>query len=660
MFNGSRLHSSGLAASVFVLVFCFTASPAFSQHDDDLRQVLKGLSSDDSDVRRQTLADLIASRDGRLVEFLQHYSKGAAFLWKGRIVVVTTFEEDSGGNRIARLVDPLTLKPLVVDGNPAVVPRSNVEDVGPSGRLEKRAVADSIRLLEIWMPDLVKRRSAIQRFGDSRDPKFLKPLEQLLETELPASIERKARDSVLLIRAAGNVPDQAEDDRLAALRELGERCTARAVPLISDLLKDETQSPAIHVACEESLVKIRSYQKKVQLLQNILNGISLGSILILMALGLAIIFGQMGVINMAHGELMMIGAYATYEMQMLFGHSPDTPSTLYYIAALPVAFLSAALVGLLVERLVVRHLYGRPLDTLLATWGVSLILIQIVRVKYGDNIGVNSPAWLVGSFELIQDLVVPYNRAFIFVLCSVCVGIVAMLFKHTKLGLLIRATVQARETAGTLGVNTRRIDGYTFALGSGLAGIAGCAWTVVGGVTPDMGQNHIVDSFLVVVAGGVGKLVGSVFAGLGIGVLNKILEPATFGEGLFMMGVITICLCWIVAVVRSFKKNRTLGWISLVPVSGPIIPAIKDSSIPGIRTAAGFYIAGIVAVGLSLAGGHLIDWFGEGPFVLSITMILNEPVRSIWAKIMIVICVAAFIQWRPMGLFPPKGRLADV
>ena len=659
MLIGSGLRLLGLAAGVFVLVFCSTASPAFCQNDDDQRQTLKGLASDERDVRQQTLSDLAASRDGRLVEFLQYYNQGGVFLWDDRIVVIPEFEKDPGDKEIARLIDPLTLEPLIVDGRPAVVPGSDVKDVGPSGRSERQAVANSIRLLEIWMPDQEKRLAAIQRFGDSRDAKFLEPLEQLLETETPASVERKARDSVLLIRAAGNVPDKTEDDRLAAIRELGERCTARAVPLLSDLLKDESQRPVVHAVCEESLVEIRSYQKKVKFLQNIINGISLGSILILMALGLAIIFGQMGVINMAHGELMMIGAYATYEMQKLFGHSPETPSTLYYVAAFPVAFLAAALVGLLIERLVVRHLYGRPLDTLLATWGVSLILIQMVRVKYGDNIGVNSPTWLVGSFEVIQDLVVPYNRAFILVLCAVCVACVALLFQCTKLGLLIRATVQGRETAETLGVNTRRIDGYSFALGSGLAGIAGCAWTVVGGVTPDMGQNHIVDSFLVVVTGGVGRLVGSVSAGLGIGTLNKILEPVTFGEGLFLMGLITTCVCWIVAAVRAFKADRTLGWISLIPVPGPIIPVIKDSSIPGIRTAAGFYIAGIVAIGLSWVGGHLIDWFGEGQFVLGVTMILDEPVRTIWAKVMILTCVAVFIQWRPMGLFPPKGRLAD-
>ena len=288
---GSGLRLSGLAAGICFLVFCSRASLAFSQTDDELRQSLKGLASDERSVRQQTLSALAASRDGRLVEFLQFYNQGGVFLWNDRIVVIPKFEEDSSGKEIARLVDPLTGEPLIVDGKPAVVFGSDVEGFSPSGR-ERRVVADSIRLLEIWLPDFKKRLSAIQRFGDSRDAKFLEPLEQLLETETPASIRSKARDSVLLIRAAGNVPDQPEDDRLAAIGELGQRCTARAVPLLKDLLKDTTPQSVVHVACQESLTLIESYQKKVRFLQNIFNGISLGSILILMALGLAIIFGQ--------------------------------------------------------------------------------------------------------------------------------------------------------------------------------------------------------------------------------------------------------------------------------------------------------------------------------------------------------------------------------
>ena len=242
--------------------------------------------------------------------------------------------------------------------------------------------------------------------------------------------------------------------------------------------------------------------------------------------------------------------------------TPDAPVNLYFVVALPVAFLSAALVGWLIELLIVRHLYGRPLETLLATWGVGLILIQSVRLRYGDSTPVNSPTWLIGSFEPIQDLIISYNRVFIMTLCGGCVLAISAIMNGTRRGLLIRATVQNRETAESLGINTRRTDGLTFALGAGLAGIAGYAWTLIGGVSPNMGQNHSVDAFLVVVTGGVGELAGSVMAGLGLGVLNKMIEPA-------------------------------LG-------------------------------------------------------------------SAIWAKVILLLIVIAFIQWKPAGLFPPKGRLADV
>jgi urea transport system permease protein len=637
-----------MVLTVLVSLLHSAASSAWSQSDDAIREKLKSLASDEREVRQQTLAELAALRDGRLVEFLTQYGQGAVFLWDDQIVISTG--DDGDGKALLR--DPITGELIRADNVAGLV------NVGPSGRSARRAVADTIRLLEIWMPDLQKRLSAIQRFGDSRDAKFLPPLIDLIESDAPTKVISKARESALLIRISGNVPEQSHDDRLEAIRELGVLCAARAVPAFKDILNNEDAS-AVHAASEKSLALIESYQSKVRFLQNVFNGISLGSILILMALGLSIIFGQMGVINMAHGELMMIGAYATYEMQLLFGHTPETPSNLYYIAALPVAFLAAAFVGLLIERLVVRHLYGRPLDTLLATWGVSLVLIQCVRVKYGDNIGVNSPSWLAGRFEVIQDLVVPYNRAFILVLCAVCVFAVYWVIQYTRMGLLIRATVQGRETAASHGVNTRLIDGLTFALGSGLAGVAGYAWTIVGGVTPDMGQNHIVDSFLVVVTGGVGKLAGAVAAGLGIGTLNKILEPLNFGDGLFTMGIITALLCWIVTAIRAFREDRKLGLMALSPVPGPLIPAFKGAAIPGIRTAAIFYVVGVAGVLLSWTGSHLTDWLGGSQTVLTIDAILAEPIRAIWSKVLILMCVVLFIQWRPMGLFPPKGRLAD-
>jgi len=544
-----------------LLLLLATAAPVLAA-DKDLSTHLAQLGSKDRTVRAQALQHLGQSRDGRLVAFFDSYQQGDAYLHNGKVVLCAKFQEVNG-QKMAPLSDPLSTKPLLgPDGAQVLVPSGELESIGPSGR-ERRAVADAIRLLEIWSDDLETRLAAIRRFGDSRKSEFLEPLGELARADVPSSVQSRARESIALIELGSEDFAQAAEKRIAAARQLGEMASARAVPVLTDLLKNPgSLQESEQQAFTSSLEAIESYQWKITRVQDLFYGLSLGSVLILVALGLAIIFGQMGVINMAHGELMMIGAYATYETQLLFGHTPDDPVNLFFIAALPIAFLSAAFVGWLIELLIVRHLYGRPLETLLATWGVGLVLIQAVRLRYGDNIGVNSPTWLVGSFEPIQDLRISYNRVFIMSLCAICVLAISAIMNGTRRGLLIRATVQNRETAESLGVNTRQTDGLTFALGAGLAGIAGYAWTLIGGVTPDMGQNHIVDAFLVVVTGGVGELAGSVLAGLGLGMLNKFIEPI-------------------------------LG-------------------------------------------------------------------SAIWAKVILLLLVIAFIQWKPAGLFPPKGRLADV
>ena len=547
--------------SCLLLLLLFTAAPVLAADQDRATQLVQ-LSSKDRTVRAQVLQQLGRSRDGRLIAFFDSYQQGNAYLYQDRVVLCPKFQEVNG-QKMAPLSDPLSNKPLLdSDGAPVLVPSGELEPIGPSGR-ERRAVADAIRLLEIWSNDLETRLAAIRRFGDSRKSEFLEPLGELAQADVPSSVQSKARESIALIELGSEDFAGSPEKRIAAARQLGEMASARAVPVLTDLLKTpESLQESEQQAFAMSLETIESYQWKITRVQDLFYGLSLGSVLILVALGLAIIFGQMGVINMAHGELMMIGAYATYETQKLFGHTPDDPVNLFFIAALPIAFLSAAIVGWLIELLIVRHLYGRPLETLLATWGVGLVLIQAVRLQYGDNIGVNSPTWLVGSFEPIQDLRISYNRVFIMSLCAICVLAISAIMNGTRRGLLIRATVQNRETAESLGVNTRQTDGLTFALGAGLAGIAGYAWTLIGGVTPDMGQNHIVDAFLVVVTGGVGELAGSVLAGLGLGMLNKFIEPI-------------------------------LG-------------------------------------------------------------------SAIWAKVILLLLVIAFIQWKPAGLFPPKGRLADV
>jgi urea transport system permease protein len=274
-------------------------------------------------------------------------------------------------------------------------------------------------------------------------------------------------------------------------------------------------------------------------------GISLGSILLLVALGLAITYGLMGVINMAHGELMMIGAYATYVMQGVFQRYFPGAFDWYLVAAVPVAFMASALMGAVLERSVIRFLYGRPLETLLATWGISLMLQQLVRTVFGaQNVGVENPAWMSGGVQLMENLQLPWNRVIIVAFALAVLAGVAFLISKTRLGLFVRGVTQNRPIASCMGVNTARVDTYAFALGSGIAGLAGCALSQVGNVGPDLGQSYIVDSFMVVVLGGVGQLAGTVYAALGLGVLNKFLEGWT-GAVLAKIAVLVFIIIFI-------------------------------------------------------------------------------------------------------------------
>ena len=254
-------------------------------------------------------------------------------------------------------------------------------------------------------------------------------------------------------------------------------------------------------------------------------GVSLGSILLLVALGLAITYGLMGVINMAHGELMMIGAYATWGVQNAFKAWLPGLFDSYVLFAIPASFLAAALVGAVLERGVLRWLYGRPLETLLATWGISLMLQQLVRSLFGaQNVQVENPSWLSGGVQVMSNLTLPYNRIAIVAFAALVLAGLAYLVSRTRLGLFVRGVTQNRPMAACVGVDTARVDTYAFALGSGIAGLAGCALSQVGNVGPDLGQGYIVDAFMVVVTGGVGQLAGTVYAALGLGILNKLFE----------------------------------------------------------------------------------------------------------------------------------------
>jgi len=309
--------------------------------------------------------------------------------------------------------------------------------------------------------------------------------------------------------------------------------------------KDKSLYPAIELALNE----FKSRRFRAEVVSNIFTGLSLGSILLLAALGLAITYGLIGVINMAHGEFLMVGAYTTFIVQTIFRSFFMQYQDYYLIFAIPAAFASAAVVGLILEFLVLRHLYGRPLETLLATFGVSLLMMQAVRVVFGaQNVEVGNPSWMSGSFSPLQDffpgLLIPYNRLIIFFFAIAIVFITWLVLNKTRMGLFVRAVTQNRSMASCVGVKTRRVDSYAFAFGAGIAGLGGCALSQIGNVGPDLGQSYIIDSFMAVVLGGVGLLAGTIIGSFGLGILSKFSEPF-IGAVLTKIGLLIMIILFI-------------------------------------------------------------------------------------------------------------------
>lgn len=339
---------------------------------------------------------------------------------------------------------------------------------------------------------------------------------------------------VLLALVSYDNSDKAA--KLASIKILGAASSEKAESFLVHLIsKSETgdfveKDRELRIAAELALKDYRSRKSRADLVGNIFTGLSLGSVLLLAALGLAITYGLIGVINMAHGEFLMIGAYATFVIQGLFRHYLPGLIDYYLIFALPFAFICAAGIGLLLEWLVLRHLYGRPLETLLATFGVSLLLMQLVRFVFGaQNVEVANPSWMSGSFAPLQDifpgLLIPYNRLIILFFALAVVVMTWVVLNKTRLGLFVRAVTQNRSMASCVGVKTRKIDSYAFAFGAGIAGLGGCALSQIGNVGPDLGQAYIIDSFMAVVLGGVGQLAGTIIGAFGLGILSKFSEP---------------------------------------------------------------------------------------------------------------------------------------
>ncbi|MDR4481582.1 MAG: urea ABC transporter permease subunit UrtB [Nitrospira sp.] len=426
----------------------------------------------------------------------------------------------------------LAIHVLIEQGDSTWLPRLDAlrANADRSLRMAIKPVADAWKhRANLTSLDADMRRSAATDLGTGGRTVVIPWLEAAAATESHRWVRYAMEESIQLLKLASDDPEV----KAQAAEKLGELRSQNAVPALKALAQgvgepNSTQDQN-HVARAAAVAidQIETWNVWSTAIETLFRGISLSSILLIMSVGLAIVFGLMGVINMAHGELMMIGAYATFVMQECFKvYVPADWFDAYYLAALPAAFLAAALFGLILEATVIRFLYGRPLETMLATWGVSLILIQGARIYFGDLTAVAAPTWLNGGTQVMVGVFLPFNRLFIIGLSILCVTGIYLLLFRSSVGLRVRAVTQNRNMSACLGIPTRKVDAYTFAFGSGLAGIAGWALTLVGNVEPGLGQNYIVDSFMVVVTGGVGKLAGTIIASLGIGGLNKLMEPS--------------------------------------------------------------------------------------------------------------------------------------
>ncbi|MBU6410274.1 MAG: urea ABC transporter permease subunit UrtB [Verrucomicrobia bacterium] len=414
----------------------------------------------------------------------------------------------------------------------------------------RRQIQQALDTLALSAADPQARRAAAVKLGYSQKPGYVPILERRLAKERDPAVKKAIHVAIATLQLGG--PSAAV--QMAAVNELAALKSVGSLDTLTRLAANANNNPQLENRVKAAINSIQEHIRWVQFYGTLFHGISVGSVLLVVALGLAITFGLMGVINMAHGEMIAVGAYTTYVIQNLFGSGFAFSITLpfsiggkaiafglnlpglnasgwfyqsYFLFAIPLSFLSAALAGLLLERAIIQFLYRRPLESLLATWGVSLALQQIFRMVFGaNNVQVSSPNWLLGHFSL-DDVSLDYNRVFVVAFAIVIVLGTWILLSKTPLGLLIRAVMQNRDMAGCMGVRTGRVNMLTFAFGSGLAGLAGAFLSQIGNVGPSLGQTYIVDSFMTVVVGGVGNIAGTVYSALGIGTADQVLQQLT-------------------------------------------------------------------------------------------------------------------------------------
>ncbi len=489
---------------MLALVLTLSVGPAVAQ---DIGGILKRFAADSFSATGTAVGELASSGSPQAVAVI-------AALQDGRLLFQPYTKAVVIKGADGKLVDPATGKPLAGEAPFGLKPvRLN--------NMVRSAIAAALGALRLSNPDPAKRREGAEAVFKSRDVAALSQVEAALAVEKDVGVRAalsQAHAAIILLKN-----DAAEAERVRAVSLIAKRGDQDAIQILREI--PGTAPAALRAAAATAVVAIQRELAFWSVGQNLWYGISLGSVLLLAAIGLAITFGQMGVINMAHGEMVMIGAYITYVVQSTLAvHAPGL-STYSLAIAVPAAFLVAGGIGIAIERGIIRFLYGRPLETLLATWGVSLALQQAVRTMFGPtNKEVSAPSWMSGAFE-IGHLTVTWGRLWIIVFALFVFAALLAAMRFTRFGLEMRAVTQNRSMASAMGVRTHWVDALTFGLGSGIAGIAGVALTQIDNVSPNLGQGYIIDSFLVVVFGGVGNLWGTLVGALSLGVANKLLEP---------------------------------------------------------------------------------------------------------------------------------------
>jgi urea transport system permease protein len=487
-------------------------------------------------LRSHAIQRLVALKQPSSFPFLEAVNNSALYVLGEKAITTGNRKSEEESFPVYELY-PIHRILLNVEGKPVRLNSAGLKQVEIS-RADRLQLIPIANWLNIFNSDDQKRAMAYGQLQITTDASLLNILSGALKTETNPNVLRAGKEIYYAMRL-NNTADVTKAKSF--MDSLSTNDGDNATGILTTYAKQKELPQQLHLYAQQKAAELDNHYAWLQRMQNLFSGLSLGSILILISLGLAIVYGLAGIINMAHGEFLMIGAYATYSVELLFNNVLHIQNTdWFYLAALPVSFIVAGAAGLLLERLVIRRLYTKPLESLLATWGVSLILIQLARTLFGDLTAVKLPGILSGGWQVSPHLVLPYSRLFVIVLTIVAVSVIYWVLFRTRLGMQIRAVTQNRNMSACLGIDTRRVDAITFFIGSGLAGLAGCAMTLIGNVVPDMGQTYIVDSFLVVVTGGVGKLVGTIVAGLGIGVFSKVLEAffeAVYGKVLILLGI---------------------------------------------------------------------------------------------------------------------------